>query len=298
MRQFYYRFVPMRLRPRVASAARHFPLPEYRLFQVRTQVAGMFLKGEGIELGALNQPLQVPPSLRVRYVDRLDTASLRAAYPEIPPEAIVPVDFVADGEHLDGVPEESFDFVIANHFIEHTEDPIGSLKAMLRVLRKDGAIYLSVPDKRFCFDADRPSTTIEHLVADHRDGGKAARLGHFEEWVKLVLKCDHPEATPYEVNRLDTENASIHFHCWTAEEFQDFLRAVQPEVGFLVEVMVRNEEETIFILRRADTGDMERRMVVFHPVWGWQVREALPGLEAQAVQQQAAAASGEPVPSA
>ena len=246
---------------------------------VRRHVAGMFLHGEGIELGALNQPLQVPSHLRVRYVDRLGTEELRAAYPEIPPETIVPVDFVADGEHLDGVPDGSFDFVIANHFIEHTEDPIGSLKAMVRVLKPDGAIYLSVPDKRYCFDADRPSTTIEHLLDDHKDGGKASRRAHFEEWVRLVLKCDHPETIPYEIKRLDDQNASIHFHCWTSEEFQDFMRAVEGQIGFRIEVMVRNESESIFILRRIDEVEDEGRKAVFHPVWGWQTRATLPLIE-------------------
>lgn len=35
------------------------------------------------------------------------------------------------------------DFVIANHFLEHSEDPILTIKNMLRIVRPDGIIYLS-----------------------------------------------------------------------------------------------------------------------------------------------------------
>ena len=39
-----------------------------------------FLRGTGIEIGALDFPLRVPPGAQVSYVDYLDGICLREAY--------------------------------------------------------------------------------------------------------------------------------------------------------------------------------------------------------------------------
>ena len=83
---------------------------------------------------------------------------------------------IDDGETLATVPDSPRDFVIANHFIEHTEDPIAHAAATtLRVLRPGGVLYMAVPDKRFTFDVDRPVTPLEHLVARSRDRTRRRR---------------------------------------------------------------------------------------------------------------------------
>ena len=71
------------------------------------------------------------------------------------------------GEKLDGLPDESCDFVIANHMLEHTRNPIGdNNRKDVRVLRPNGILYLALPDKRFTFDAGRAVTSYEHLKRD------------------------------------------------------------------------------------------------------------------------------------
>ena len=97
--------------------------------RVRRQLARRFLRGDGLEIGALNLPLWMPRGARVRYVDRKPLEGLRAEYPEWAAWDIVAPDVVADGETLAGIPDASADFVVANHFLEHTEDPIGTLEA-------------------------------------------------------------------------------------------------------------------------------------------------------------------------
>src|SRR5262245_50309382 len=91
----------------------------------RETIANLYLSGEGIEIGALHNPLPLPPSARVRYVDRMDLAELRKQYPELGSKKLVPVDIVDEGERLGRVPDASQQFVIANHFLEHCQDPIG-----------------------------------------------------------------------------------------------------------------------------------------------------------------------------
>jgi hypothetical protein len=47
---------------------------------VREDVALMYIRGTGIEIGALNYPLRVPASATVRYVDQQPIAALHEAY--------------------------------------------------------------------------------------------------------------------------------------------------------------------------------------------------------------------------
>jgi predicted SAM-dependent methyltransferase len=215
----------------------------------RREIAKRYLRGEGIEIGALHNPLEVPNSVRVRYVDHLTVDELRAHYPELAGEPLVVVDVVDDGERLSKIGDATQDFVIANHFLEHCEDPLGALGNMVRVLRPGGVLYLAVPDKRYTFDAERPVTPTDHLLRDHREGPEVSRRRHYEEWARLVDKVQEPEA---HASALLERGYSIHFHAWTQTELLDVLRtaADELELDFDVELMLKNGLEVIFVLRR------------------------------------------------
>src|SRR6266852_1252099 len=137
------------VRARLASAARslrgllrtNHEAPNAKLS--RELIAETYLKGNGIEIGALHNPLQVPPWARVKYVDRLPIVQLREQYPELNDKELVEVDILDDGERLTKISDASQDFVIANHFVEHSQDPIGAVLNMLRVLKPGGRLYLA-----------------------------------------------------------------------------------------------------------------------------------------------------------
>jgi len=96
---------------------------------------------------------------------------------------------------LEVVQDATQDFVIANHFIEHCQNPIGALQNMLRVLKPGGKLYLSIPDKRYTFDMDRPITSVDHVTKDYVEGPEWSKRKHFEEWVTSVNKAkDFAEA--------------------------------------------------------------------------------------------------------
>lgn len=220
--------------------------------RTRTQLARKYLSGEGIEIGALHKPLRT--AARVRYVDRYSREGLRKAYPELAALPVVDPAIVDDGEKLTKVEPNSQDFVIANHFIEHCADPIGTLMVFASKLRQRGVIYLAMPDKRFCFDRERESATFEHLLSDHVDGGVASRRAHFEEFARF--SCLHGKGTEEEVQRLTEEclatDYSIHFHAWTFDEFRQFLENTValclPEMEIVDATL--NIDEGVFILRR------------------------------------------------
>jgi SAM-dependent methyltransferase len=244
--------------PRVLRLASSAPRRAYELVspqgrdvtRARRALARRFLAGDGLEIGALNLPLWLPPGARVRYVDRKPIEGLRAEYPEWGAWDMVAPDIVADGETLAGVPDASADFIVANHFLEHTEDPIGTLAAHLRVLRPGGIGFYAVPDKRHTFDVRRPVTPVEHLLADQRDGPGASREGHYREWAELVAGAGEDEA-----RRLQAEGASIHFHVFTPDAFAELLVRARAEAGLAIELEALQPVRQEFIAIVRKTGN-------------------------------------------
>ena len=223
-------------------SARHLLLNRYSL-------SFLYLKGNGIEIGALHNPLKVPPRAKVRYVDRMTVADLRLQYPELKKKKLVPVDFVADGELLESVDDASQDFVIANHFLEHCQNPLLALENMFRVLRAEGILYLALPDKRFTFDRERPLTSLEHLLRDYREGPEWSRPGHFLEWTCLVNGVTDPEAAQQHAEELMAMDYSIHYHVWSQFEMLEMLHVLRQRQPMDIEVMHRRKDEVIFIIR-------------------------------------------------
>lgn len=225
----------------------------FRQYLGRLTVADRHLRGEGLEIGALQDPMPLPRAKKVRYVDIAPTEELRKMYPRKKRRRLVEVDIVDNGETLTTVADQSQDFVAANHFFEHCEDPIGTLRNLLRVVRPGGVVYLTIPDKRHTFDRDRPPTTFEHVVQDHERGPEISRHAHYEEVVRLGIKVQGESAIATTVAELEQQDFRIHFHCWSQTEFLQLLTSLQTRAGFPrfdVAEFVANEREMIVVLKR------------------------------------------------
>ncbi len=134
---------------------------------LREQIASIYLRGRGIEIGGLHKPLNIPEdSAEVTYLDRMGAEDLQKQYPEIT-EPMVHVEIIDNGETLKKVKSNSQDFIIACHFYEHCADPITTLQNLLRIVRPRGGLCLVLPDKRYTFDIDRLITPFEHLSLIH-----------------------------------------------------------------------------------------------------------------------------------
>jgi SAM-dependent methyltransferase len=238
------------------AARRVIYAKERRHVAVRRHLAGRYLGGEGLEVGALHLPLGLPRGARARYVDRMGVEDLRAHYPELDEYDLVTPDFIDDGEQLASVPSESMDFVIVNHLIEHTQDPIGALLAQARVLREDGILYLAAPDRRRTkFDRNRPETPLEHLLRDHEEGPEWSRAQHYEEWSRLAIEVPGEEVAAHAA-QLEADDYSIHFHTFTLTSFLALLLRSRETYGLPLEVVATetNNHEFIVIARRIPDG--------------------------------------------
>ncbi len=221
---------------------------------LREELAAVFLHGHGIEIGPLHSPLRVPSGVVVRYVDRMPVTLLRRHYPELARLPLVEIDVMDDGERLATVQSESQDFVIANHLLEHTGDPISTVGNWLRVLRPGGVIFLAVPDKRYTFDIEREPTPIEHMIRDHEQGPDTSRRQHFEEWARHVERVSEDRVAE-RAEILEQIDYSVHTHVFTERELLELIFACDERVGPIeVEALRRNGLETLVVIRKPDPG--------------------------------------------
>jgi SAM-dependent methyltransferase len=226
-----------------------------------------YLHGTGIEIGALHKPLKTdgPRRARVTYVDRLPPDELRRQYPELNGTAIVTPSIVDDGTVLEKIEDGSLDFIIANHLIEHLDNPLFALENWCRKLKCGGRVYLAVPDKRRTFDIDRPSTPVSHLVEDYRATSQERidrNHRHYVETAEIIEKRVGEDARQ-RVESLIARQYSIHFHVWTFVSFREVLLYLIDEMQVPFTTLdssppQRGGDEFIFILEKATGQRLSR----------------------------------------
>ncbi|MFP5389316.1 MAG: methyltransferase domain-containing protein [Thermoleophilia bacterium] len=229
--------------------------PPQDFFDARAEFASRFLAGEGLEIGALHLPLAMPPQARPKYVDRMSADQLRSEYPELGGWDLTDPDLIDNGELLETVADGSQDFIVANHFLEHCEDPVRTIGTHLGKLRPGGVLFYAVPDKRYSFDHRREVTPLEHMVADHEQGPERSRREHYDQWARLVDTEDGPEApeeTQARARKLEEKLYSIHMHVWTQAEFLKMIIYCREryEEAFDIEAAARQGLEFVVVLRK------------------------------------------------
>jgi SAM-dependent methyltransferase len=237
---------------------------------LRAEVAARHLRGSGLEIGAMHKPLPVHRDVNVQYVDVISKPEAVRRFPNLDPSYMVTPDIIEDGFTLSSVPERSQDFLIANHVLEHSPNPLQALQNWTRVLRPGGVLYVTVPVAEKCFDRGRLETPIDHMVEDYRlcresqlDEFRERNRPHYEEWVRVSLpniareeRRESPLRSPGEiadeVEQLVQSQAEIHFHTFSRSSYEALLAAfgkvVQP--GVQIAEIVDLGGEVIAILRK------------------------------------------------
>lgn len=220
----------------------------------RQDLAQAYLSGNGIEIGALQFPLPVPRNVRVQYVDRMSAKDLRDQYEELREHPLVPVGIVDDGETLRSIHDGSQDFVIACQFLEHCENPIGTIENFLRVVKDSGILFLAVPNKEKTFDRTRPKTPLSHVWSDYEGRPTWSRERHFLEYARGMSTVYSPDKSETEISddaaALLARGYSIHYHVWDMDGWIEFIQSLRGRFGFRIECILRHSEEIITVLRK------------------------------------------------
>lgn len=119
----------------------------------------------GIEIGAsAHNPFNLPHCQNVDYTDSIDTKFKQAELRNC--GKMAKVDVVANGDKLP-FSDESLDYIVAAHVLEHFFDPIRTMEEWWRVVRPGGYILLLLPHEKRVPDESRPFTTLTELLARH-----------------------------------------------------------------------------------------------------------------------------------
>lgn len=223
--------------------------------EARTYLAQRYIQGNGIEIGATYLPTKLPKGTKVQYVDEASKEELEERYPELKKLDMTPVHIVDNAEKLTKIKDNSVDFIIANHFMEHTLDPIGTLSNLQKKLRKNGVLFFAIPDKRYTFDINRPLTSYEHLIKEHTHPSREMKWQHFLEASEIIDKKKGKDIVRHAQELFDA-HYSIHYHVWTRATLIDFFSRTITEFGLPLEItaVLENNPEAIFVLRKTSSG--------------------------------------------
>jgi SAM-dependent methyltransferase len=206
----------------------------------------------------------------VEYVDICARDESISKFPDLDPGKIVEPVHIDNGFELSSIADGSRDFVIANHVLEHSPDPIGTLKNWTRVLKPNGILFTAVPIAEKCFDKGRSLTTLDHLIEDHElcrrgDFQEFSRRNrdHYAEWLTIShrnvagqrgneYRPPPPEELEATVEQMTQHAAEIHFHTFSRRSYQElllhFCSHVDPVVGL---VKLGTGDELVAILRKS-----------------------------------------------
>lgn len=224
-------------------------IDEFNIFP-RMLLAQWYLRGEGLEIGAQSSPLRLPSRAKAKYVDVISREEIIRQFPNLNPKKVVQVDIISDGFTLGGIGDNQFDFVIANHVLEHSANPIGTLSNWTRVLKPGGVLFCSVPLKNRSFDKGRNLTAWDHMADDFRaysekDEKRVEKINlqHYEEWLDHsepeILKRPPISGLERErrIEKMLSEKEEIHFHTFDRKSFRELLTNVSRIIGIPLEVV-------------------------------------------------------------
>lgn len=123
--------------------------------------------GTGLEIGAsAHNPFNLPGARNVAFTEDThiwdkEEIKMCGAYAE--------VDIVAEGDNLP-VDDDSQDYIISSHVLEHLPNPIGAMLEWQRVVKPGGTICIIVPKRdELPRDASRPISTREEFYLAHKE---------------------------------------------------------------------------------------------------------------------------------
>jgi hypothetical protein len=184
------------------------------------------LRGRGIEIGAFDSPCPVSDECVVTHCDRITVGKAKRIFPEVSqlnlqaPDVLIDLDRTGLREFEDN----SQDFTILNHVIEHVANPIAVLGEVFRVTRNGGHVVLGAPDSRYTFDKARGITPFEHLLEEYEQKVSQVSLVHYFDLMTLL----EPSIVSRGVTEIEARakvfrERAEHAHVWDSVAFRSFV---------------------------------------------------------------------------
>ncbi len=182
------------------------------------------LTGNGLEIGAFNQPAIIPKHCKIEYCDAQSREDAAKCFPELEVNNLIEVEHICDLDKkgLSLFEDKQFDFVIMNHVIEHVANPIKVIEEIFRITKSYAVI--SAPDKNFTFDKPRDLTLFSHLEQEYDNQVTEVTDEHYVDFFGAV----HPHILKLTGDKLQFHINNVkkrreHAHVWDSNSFAEFM---------------------------------------------------------------------------
>ena len=153
-------------------------------------------------------------------------------------------------EIYSSIQEPLYDFLISRNVIEHSTNPLKLLKQWRNLIKPNGLLCITIPNKIFTFDYARPYTEFSHLIYDYINDTPENDDYHFQEISDLSHDHKSPSYTSRdEFNRILRKNSitrEAHQHVFSV----DVICRLVSEAGFKVEHYYENIAQDIVVFAK------------------------------------------------
>jgi SAM-dependent methyltransferase len=197
-----------------------------------------FVKGkQGLEIGGPSSAFQrwfkpLPIYHRVGSLDNCDISRVTTwtihedAYTFSPHKA-PGKNIFCDASNLSCIADQSYDFVLSSHNLEHFANPVKALYEWKRVIRPGGGLIVLLPNHMRTFDHRRSPTTVDHMFEDFRNETPEDDLFHLPEIMeKHDFSLDPGTASVEEFHKRSLDNFNnrcLHHHVFDASNSRELL---------------------------------------------------------------------------
>ena len=159
--------------------------------------------------------------------------------------------FILDGGSLMEIADNSYDFVLSCHSLEHMANPIKALAEWKRIIKDNSYVLLILPHKDNTFDRNRPITHMDHLINDLENNTLENDATHFQEVLSLHDLSLDTGIKDMEALRLRTsenyDNRCVHHHVFNTP----MVAQMVDYAGFKIcEIQHFNPFHIIFLLKK------------------------------------------------
>ncbi len=221
----------------------------------------------GLEIGpSYNPVLPKKEGFNIHVLDHCSREGLVEIYKPfgVDTDKIESVDYILSGGSIsETLGKNRYDYIIASHVLEHIPDPITWLQDLSIVLKDGGYFFLTIPDKRYCFDKTRPLSTIgqwldaaiekrcKHTIGSVFDHINSAvtNLGKYDSWSRNApLQLDFKFSLEQAKERMDAALSTkdyVDCHAWVMTP--ESLKKILLELNYMgiIQFVIESEFPTV-----------------------------------------------------
>jgi SAM-dependent methyltransferase len=208
-------------------------------------ILGQYCHGRGIEIGPGDNPYC--DHQNTIFVDKFQNGN---------------IDVVSEADNLP-FEDDSFDYLLSSHCLEHLPDTLKALHEWKRVVKKDGTIFLILPHCERTFDKGREKTTLKHHIDNYKNRTGYDDRTHWNEFLMYSIP-QYPHKWIGEAPKTEdgipdfrwiVKKGHLHYHVWTLTEMVEILEYLN--LGILFSIDEVPERKDSFLVVTSNNGGNE-----------------------------------------